>query len=103
MGFLHVIPEMLIKISNEKVVHVASPEHTRSMCFVDDAVEMTIRACENKYTDKMVLNIGNQNQEISIINLTKKIANILNKNIEIKKLPDTGDLQKKMSRHFKNY
>tara|TARA_Y100000389_G_scaffold205091_1_gene263032 strand:- start:26841 stop:27827 length:987 start_codon:yes stop_codon:yes gene_type:complete len=95
MGFLHVIPEMLVKISNQKVVEVASPEHTRSMCFVDDAVEMTIRACENKTTDKEILNIGNQDEEISIINLTKTIATILEKNIEIKTLPDVAGSPKR--------
>lgn len=95
MGFLHVIPEMLVKISNKKVVEVASPEHTRSMCFVDDAIEMTIRACENKKTDKEILNIGNQDEEISIINLTKTIATILEKNIEIKTLPDTAGSPKR--------
>ena len=89
MGFLHVIPEMLVKISKQKVVEVASPEHTRSMCFIDDAVEMTIKACEKNSTNKEILNIGNQDQEISIINLTKTIAEVLGKEIEIKTLPDT--------------
>lgn len=89
MGYLHVIPEMLVKISSQKKVQVASPEHTRSMCFVDDAVEMTIRACENKITNKEILNIGNQDEEISIINLTKTIAQILKKKIDIQRLPDT--------------
>ena len=88
MGYLHVIPEMLVKISKHKMVEVASPEHTRSMCFIDDAVEMTIRACEYKITNKEILNIGNQDQEISIINLTKTIARVLKKNIDIKTLPD---------------
>ena len=89
MGYLHVIPEMLVKISSQKKVQVASPEHTRSMCFVDDAVEMTIRACENKITNKEILNVGNQDEEISIINLTKTIAQILKKKIDIQRLPDT--------------
>lgn len=89
MGFLHVIPEMLVKISKQKVVEVASPEHTRSMCFIDDAVEMTIKACEKNSTNKEILNIGNQDQEISIINLTKTIAEVLGKEIEIKTLPNT--------------
>ena len=87
MGFLHVIPEMLLKISHQKKVEVASPKHTRSMCYVDDAIKMTIRACKKKSTNKEILNIGNQDQEISIVNLVKTIAKILNKNIPY--LPDT--------------
>ena len=89
MGFMHVIPEMIFKISNQREVEVASPKHTRSMCFIDDAVEMTVRACEKKITNKQILNIGNQSQEISIINLVKKIAKIINKNIKIKPISDT--------------
>ena len=89
MGFLHVIPEMFIKITNQDVVKVASPEHTRAMCFVDDAVEMTIRACKSENTNKEILNIGNQEQEISIINLVETIAKVLNKDIDIEKLEDT--------------
>jgi UDP-glucose 4-epimerase len=89
MGFLHVIPEMLVKISNQTIIEVASPEHTRSMCFIDDAVEMTIRACENISTKKEILNIGNQSEEISIINLVKLIADVLDKKIKTKMLPDT--------------
>ena len=46
-------------------MEVASPEHTRSMCFIDDAVEMTIRACEKKITNKQILNIGNQSRDIN--------------------------------------
>ncbi len=89
MGFLHVIPEMFIKITNQDVIKVASPEHTRAMCFVDDAVDMTVRACESKSTNKEILNIGNQEQEISIIDLVKTIAKVLNKDIDIEKLDDT--------------
>jgi UDP-glucose 4-epimerase len=89
MGFLHVIPEMLVKISKQKIIEVASPEHTRSMCFIDDAIEMTIKACESNSTKKEILNIGNQNQETSIINLVKIIADVLDKKIKTKMLPDT--------------
>jgi nucleoside-diphosphate-sugar epimerase len=64
MGFLHVVPEMFIKIMKQDVVEVASPEHTRAMCYVDDAVEMTILVCESLDTKSEILNIGNPKQEI---------------------------------------
>jgi len=89
MGFLHVIPEMFIKVTNQNVVEVASPSHTRAMCFVDDAVEMTIRTCESDKTNKEILNIGNQNEEISIIDLVKTISKVLDKKIIIKELENT--------------
>ena len=89
MGFLHVLPEMFIKVMNQEIVEVSSPEHTRAMCFVDDAVKMTIKSCESQITNNETINIGNEEQEISIINLVKTISKVLGKEIKIKTLPDT--------------
>lgn len=88
MGFLHVVPEMFYKLQNNTLIEVPSPEHTRAMCFVGDAVEMTILACESEQTTREVLNIGNQDQEIKIIDLVKLIAKIMDREIEIKRMPD---------------
>jgi UDP-glucose 4-epimerase len=89
MGFLHVIPEMFIKIMNSNIVDCPSPEHTRAMCFVDDAVEMTIKACESDSTCCETLNIGNQDQEIKIKDLVITIAEVLKKDITINYLDET--------------
>lgn len=88
MGFLHVVPEMFIKIRNNNFVDVPSPSHTRAMCYVDDAVEMTIRACESENTKSEILNIGNQGGEIKIKDLVTAIAEVLDKKITINELPD---------------
>jgi nucleoside-diphosphate-sugar epimerase len=97
MGFLHVVPEMFIKIMKQDVVEVASPEHTRAMCYVDDAVEMTILVCESLDTKSEILNIGNPKQEISIINLVKIIAKVLDRKITLKSLPNTEGSPKRRS------
>lgn len=89
MGFSHVVPEMFIKISNSTMVDVPSPTHTRAMCYIDDAVEMTIRACENENTNTEILNIGNQDQEIEVVKLVKTIAKIMKREITTNELPDT--------------
>ncbi len=83
MGFLHVVPEMFIKISNQDTIEVVSAEHTRAFCYVDDALQMTILACQSSNTNKEIVNIGNQDEEISIGDLVKKIANTLEKDIKI--------------------
>ena len=83
MGFLHVVPELIYKISNEEKIEILSPNHTRSMCYIDDAVEMTVKSCENIDTNQQILNIGNQDEEISIINLARLIANVLKRDVEI--------------------
>lgn len=89
MGYLHVVPEMFIKIKNNNKVDCPSPEHTRAMCYVDDAVEMTIKACESENTHSEILNIGNQEQEIKIKDLVSTIADVLNKDITIIEMPET--------------
>lgn len=88
MGFLHVIPEMFYKINISTHIEVSSPEHTRAMCFVNDAVEMSILACESEDTSGEILNIGNSNQEIKIIDLAGLIAKIMEREIKIKRMPD---------------
>lgn len=89
MGFLHVVPEMFIKINKNKIIECPSPNHTRALCYIDDAVEATIRACEYENTNSEILNIGNQSQEISIKKLVLLIAKIMEKEIAVKELPDT--------------
>ena len=89
MGYAHVIPETFIKISKSNTIDVPSPTHTRAFCYIDDAVEITIRACENANATNEILNIGNSKEEISIKDLIVKIASIMGKNITIHELPDT--------------
>lgn len=89
MGFLHVIPQMFIKILNNEEIDVPSPGHTRAFCYIDDAVEMTINVTESGKTNSETFNIGNQEQEISIRDLVKIIAEVLGKKIKINELPDT--------------
>lgn len=90
MGFQHVVPEMFIKISKNDVVDVPSPHHTRAMCYIDDAVEMTIRACESPKTKFEIFNIGNPDEEIEIIELVKVIAAVMKRNITINEQSDTA-------------
>lgn len=83
MGFAHVIPETFRKIDKNTVVDVPSPDHTRAFCYVDDAVEMIVKACEGDNTNREILNIGNSNEEIRIVDLVAKIAAIMGQDIDI--------------------
>jgi UDP-glucose 4-epimerase len=87
MGFAHVIPETFIKIKNNDKIKVPSATHTRAFCYVDDAVEMTIKITEEKAATGETFHIGNSNEEIRIKDLVKKVAYIMSKSIEI----DDGD------------
>jgi nucleoside-diphosphate-sugar epimerase len=90
MGYAHVIPEMFIKIDKNNVIDVPSSTHTRAFCFIEDAVEFTIRACENPNTNNEILHIGNSSEEISIRDLVVKIAGILGKSVTLNELDDTA-------------
>ena len=89
MGFMHIIPEMFVKINENEFIDVASPSHTRAMCYVDDAVEMSILTCESEKTAGEILNIGNQDEEISVRNLVATIAGVVNRTVEINEIDDT--------------
>lgn len=89
MGYAHVIPEMFLKIRKADKIDVPSPTHTRAFCFIDDAVELTVRACEDMNNTNGALNIGNSKEEIGIKDLVIKIAKIMGKDITINELPDT--------------
>lgn len=89
MGFQHVIPEMFVKMSRKPSVEVPSPHHTRAFCHIDDAVEMTIRACEREQSLGEILNIGNQGQEMEIIDLAREIAEAIKKDVTLVPRPDT--------------
>lgn len=89
MGYAHVIPEMFIKINGNNVIDVPSPTHTRAFCFIEDAVEFTVRACVNPDTAGEILHIGNSKEEIRVKDLVLKIAGILDRGITINELADT--------------
>ncbi|MCU0428244.1 MAG: NAD-dependent epimerase/dehydratase family protein [Candidatus Kapabacteria bacterium] len=89
MGFLHVIPEMFLKIRDNATIDVASPAHTRAFCYIDDAVASTILVTEHDATQAEIINIGNQAQELTIRELVQTIAKVMGKSITINELPDT--------------
>lgn len=75
MGFSHVIPELIkkiLKIKKNKSLKLQSANHQRAFCYIDDAVNQIYLITKSKVTNK-TFNIGNNQEEISIINLCKKI------------------------------
>jgi nucleoside-diphosphate-sugar epimerase len=88
MGFQHVIPEMFVKLSQSSNVDVVSPHHTRAYCYIDDAVEMTIRITEDQEASCQVYNIGNQEQEIDVVDLVRSIANVMGVKPSITEMED---------------
>ena len=74
MGMSHVIPELLAKAHALPVggaLPVASVEHRRAFCHIDDAVAFMRALMDTPAGLNDVFNIGNQDQEISIGDLAQ--------------------------------
>ncbi len=88
MGHQHVVPEIFGRLKeNGRRIDVHGADNTRSFCFVEDAILATTRVAESNVTDGEVINIGNDQEEISIENLVRMIAHIMGLAPELKKLP----------------
>lgn len=86
MGMSHVVPELLAKadaLPVGGVLPVASVEHRRAFCYIDDAI-MLMRALMDKPEGLGgVFNIGNQDQEISIGDLAQVLIDTVGKGLTI--------------------
>lgn len=101
MGFLHVIPEMFVKMKKTSALDVASPHHTRSYCFIDDAIEMTIRVTEYLEGTCQIYNIGNQEQEIEVVDLVRLIAKVMGIDPVISEIDDVAGSPQRRSPDMK--
>ena len=90
MGFSHVIPELIKKFMTvSKNIKIYSPTHKRAFCFVDDAINQMVNLALNKNAKNKVFNIGNNSEEIKIIDLANKIKRLLMSDKKIIKGPVT--------------
>ena len=89
MGHSHVIPELIKRINSKTKCKIFSPNHTRSFCYIDDAIKQIISLSLSNKTNNSIYNIGNMREEIKIFDLAKKIKNIVNKNCKLVKGKNT--------------
>jgi UDP-glucose 4-epimerase len=89
MGMRHVIPQLIHKALMAKdELEVFSPFHTRTFCFIDDAVQYIINLI-NSETVNQTFNLGVESPEITIKELAENICQIIGKNLTIKEMPET--------------
>jgi len=92
MGLAHVIPELLQRVHDAPPgtpLAVASIDHRRTFCYVDDAVEMIWRAASSPAGRGETLNVGAAEPEILVGELARLIAATVGKDLEIVPLPPT--------------
>jgi nucleoside-diphosphate-sugar epimerase len=91
MGNEHVIPQLIKKIrdaklqSHDSVARISiqgEGDQTRAFCHIKDFVQGFLKILEDK-TESRIYNIG-RNDEVSIKELVKTLARLMNENIEIR-------------------
>jgi nucleoside-diphosphate-sugar epimerase len=93
MGMAHVIPELLQKaydLRHGESLPVFSPKHTRTFCYINDAVEMLIKMAETPGCQGEVLNLGQETNEISMKELAAMILGITEKDASIEEKEETS-------------
>jgi UDP-glucose 4-epimerase len=90
MGMAHVVPELLARVSRAPVggrLDVYSADHTRTFCYVDDAVEILLRAAAAAGAEGQVLNLGAAGPEVTMREVALECCRAVGKDLELVPLP----------------
>jgi nucleoside-diphosphate-sugar epimerase len=93
MGMAHVIPELLKKAHNASpgsALEVASIDHRRAFCYIDDAIELIVRGAESSEAKDEVLNVGNESAEASIKTVAETVVEVTGRDLVITAGPVTA-------------
>ena len=93
MGLAHVLPELIKKahaLPQGGQLEVASVEHRRAFCFIDDGIEILRSLVSNPKAVGGTFNLGNQEQEVSIGEVARIVLEITGRtDLKIVPLPET--------------
>lgn len=93
-GYGQVVPEFIRKLSEPQFTIIGDGKQTRSFCYIDDLIEMTVRAAKKVKND--ILNIGND-EEIEILKLARILHELAGKKFRYKLLPPrAGDPRRRV-------
>lgn len=82
MGNNHVIPEFISRIKKNKLkLDIYGSINTRSFCYIDDALDALLIVA--KKVNKQIIHIGNDQEEIKIYDLAKKILKTMKTNLKL--------------------
>lgn len=88
MGYEHVIPQFITRIiRREDPFRIYGSSQSRAFCFIEDLVRGLASIGESPKTNNEIVNIGNDKEEITIINLTGKMFDLFHFHPELEILP----------------
>jgi nucleoside-diphosphate-sugar epimerase len=93
MGLRHVVPELLQRAYQAEPggeLEVFSADHTRTFCYVDDAVELIHRLAEADAGRNGTFNVGAKTGETTIRALAEIVVRVAGKPLTIKPGPITA-------------
>jgi nucleoside-diphosphate-sugar epimerase len=77
MGYAHVIPDFIMRMQRkEDPFNIYGGEETRAFCYITDTIRATQMVMESEKTDGEIVHIGNDEEEISMLNLAKKMFKV---------------------------
>jgi UDP-glucuronate decarboxylase len=77
MGYAHVVPQFVQRIvARQNPFNIYGAYQSRAFCYVDDAVEATIQLMELPTAEPLIVNVGNNREEIQIKDLAHKLFTI---------------------------
>ena len=86
MGLSHVVPQLLQRIASQPdggELVVYSIDHSRTMCFIDDAVEYLVRLMDADAAVNGTYNVGVQDPEVTIGELARMLCDVVGRRLTI--------------------
>ena len=104
MGLSHVIPELYSKIRQlppSAELEVASLDHRRTFCYVDDAVDQLVGMLRQSKCESQTLNVGQQDPELTIRQLAETLCGASHReDVKIVALPETPGSPRRRCPHM---
>jgi nucleoside-diphosphate-sugar epimerase len=88
----HVIPELIKRMHESdpgSQLPVYSPEHSRTFCFIDDAVELIVRLASNPGALGSVWNVGTEAPEYTMFRVAEIVRAITGADVRLAPAADT--------------
>ena len=99
MGMSHVIPELIARLMRgDDPLDLPGKEQRRAFCYISDAIEATLRLMALPGAAPLVLNIGNDRDEVTMGELAMTLCSITERHPRLRALPaPTGSPSRRLA------